>query len=115
MDNSNSVWVFDWPSGRLCSLLTGQLGNLADLSACPTLPHTIAAASCEHIGRQTARLLSLRVGPVRLPALLDMPAGPALPALPAWPADSVILCGNSVPNCQTAAMLHVQLVLSCPA
>ncbi len=81
-ENSNSVWVYDWPSGRLCSLLTGQLGNVATLSACRTLPHTIAAGSCKHIGRRTARLLPLCSCPVQLPALPDTPVVPALPALP---------------------------------
>jgi len=49
LEGSNSVWVFDWPTGRLSSLLMGQLGNICPLalSACPDLPHTIAAGSCE--------------------------------------------------------------------
>lgn len=47
LDDSNSVWVFDWPSGRLSSLLTGHAGNATCLSTSPTLPHTLAAGSSE--------------------------------------------------------------------
>lgn len=47
LEESNSVWVFDWPSGSLSGLLAGHLGHVDALSACPTLPHTVAAGSCE--------------------------------------------------------------------
>lgn len=47
LESSNCVWVLAWPSGRLSSLLTGHLGNISCPSACPTLPHTIAAGSRE--------------------------------------------------------------------
>lgn len=44
---SGSLWIYDWPTTSLTALLTGFMGCLSAASACPELPHLVAAGSSE--------------------------------------------------------------------
>lgn len=53
---SGSLWIYDWPTTSLTALLTGFMGCLSAASACPELPHLVAAGSND----STARVWDLR-------------------------------------------------------
>lgn len=73
MENSASVWVWDWATGSLAGLLTGHTGVISDVSTSPGLPHLVAAGSRECATPAECWLTAL-IAPRWLLALLHLSA-----------------------------------------